>query len=63
MKNRKYISVKESIERWGVGKTTIYKLLASNAIEAVKLQSRTLISVESGDAYFAALPRFEGGAS
>lgn len=44
-------------ERWGIGKTKLYWLIAMNKIIAVKFGAKTLIVVESGDAYFAGLPR------
>jgi predicted DNA-binding transcriptional regulator AlpA len=52
----KYIRISDAIVRWGVGKTKLYELIKVRAFNAVKLGSRTLIDVQSGDAYFAELP-------
>ena len=51
------ISIPNGCERWGVGRTTLYKLLG-NPIDAVCCGGRTLVVVDSGDRYFASLPRF-----
>ncbi len=52
----KYISIKEAAPRWGVGKTTIYELIRAGGLRAIKIGTRTLIEVRSGDDFFAALP-------
>lgn len=54
--DRKYISVKEAGPRWGVGKTMIYELIRVGGLRAVKIGTRTLIEVHSGDDFFASLP-------
>jgi excisionase family DNA binding protein len=52
----KYISIQEAIPRWGIGKTTIYELIRAGGLRAIKIGTRTLIEVRSGDDFFAALP-------
>lgn len=52
------ISVIDACQRWGVGKSRLYQLVGSGDIEAVKLGVKTLLVVESGDAFFRSLPRF-----
>lgn len=56
---KRYVSVKEACARWSVGSTYMYGLLKAGLIVAVKLGRRTLVDVESGDRYFASLPRFQ----
>ena len=41
----------------GIGRTTVYSLIAAGKLEAVKLGSRTLITAVSIDALLASLPR------
>ncbi len=41
----------------GIGRTTVYGLIAAGKLEAVKLGSRTLITAASIDALLASLPR------
>jgi excisionase family DNA binding protein len=41
----------------GIGRTTIYGLIASGQLEAVKLGSRTLVTAVSIEALLASLPR------
>ncbi len=41
----------------GIGRTTVYGLIATGKLEAVKLGSRTLITAASIDALLASLPR------
>lgn len=50
------ISVAQACDRWGVGKTKLYDLINADNIRAVKIGSRTLIDVRTGDDYFASLP-------
>jgi hypothetical protein len=55
---RKYESVKESRRRNGnISNSQFYEILAEGRIRVVKLGRRTLVDVESADAYFASLPR------
>ena len=41
----------------GIGRTTVYELIAAGKLEAVKLGSRTLITAASIEALLASLPR------
>jgi excisionase family DNA binding protein len=41
----------------GIGRTTVYGLIAAGKLEAVKLGSRTLITAASIEALLASLPR------
>jgi excisionase family DNA binding protein len=41
----------------GIGRTTVYELIASGKLEAVKLGSRTLVTATSIEALLASLPR------
>ncbi len=45
----------------GIGRTTVYGLIAAGKLEAVKLGSRTLITAASIDALLASLPRVAKG--
>ncbi len=54
---KRYLSIAEFCERYSIGATSARELLRLNKIEAVKLGVRTLICVQSADAYFASLPR------
>jgi excisionase family DNA binding protein len=54
---KRYVSVAEACEIYGVGQTRLRELLRQNVIEAVRLGSRVLVSVTSADSYFASLPR------
>lgn len=58
--NPNKITVSSACARWGCGKTKLYELIGTGEIEAVKLGSRTLIDVQSGDQFFASLPRAGG---
>ncbi len=52
------LTVKEFCRRYGVGVTTTYKLLGEGAIMAVRYGHRTLIDVESAEAWRKSLPAF-----
>ncbi len=41
----------------GIGRTTVYSLIASGQLEAMKLGSRTLVTAASIEALLASLPR------
>jgi excisionase family DNA binding protein len=41
----------------GIGRTTVYGLIASGQLEAMKLGSRTLVTAASIEALLASLPR------
>lgn len=52
------ITVAAACERWGIGRTSLYRCIFSGAIVARKFgKRRTLIVVASGDSHFASLPR------
>lgn len=51
------ITVAQAMQRWSVGKSKLYECFAAGRIEARKLGTRTLVVVESGDAFFSTLPR------
>ncbi|MEZ5959051.1 MAG: hypothetical protein R3C30_01300 [Hyphomonadaceae bacterium] len=53
---KRYVSIAEACERYGLGQTRFRELLRLNQIEAVRLGTRVLVSVTSADAYFASLP-------
>jgi hypothetical protein len=50
------VTISDALKRWGCGKSQLYLLIAANHIQAVKLGTRTLIVVESGDRFFTSLP-------
>jgi len=52
------MSVKDAASRVGVGLTTLYKLMATGQITAKKVGARTLVLVESIDAFLADSPAF-----
>jgi len=54
------LSVERVCERYDIGRTQLYRLLNDGAITAVKFGRRTLINVASADAFFAALPSYDG---
>jgi excisionase family DNA binding protein len=41
------ISIKETRKALGLGRTTIYKLLATGQLQRVKIRGRTLVTVSS----------------
>ena len=41
------ISIREATEMLGIGRTTIYRLIAEGRLETVKIGSRRLVKVES----------------
>ena len=55
---RQLLSVSDAIRRLGVGRTTFYRLLSENKIEAVKIYGRTLVVAESIDRFVAGLVRW-----
>ena len=54
----KTMPVKQALRRYGIGRTKFYELLASGAIKASKLGTKTLIDVETADSFFNGLPNF-----
>lgn len=55
---KKYISVAEACQRYGIGQTRFRELLHLNQIEAVRFGIRVLVNVESADTFFSRLPRY-----
>jgi excisionase family DNA binding protein len=53
------ITVKEFCRRYGVGVTTTYKLLSEGALSAVRYGHRTLIDLESAEAWRRSLPTWD----
>jgi len=51
------LTISETIDIFRIGRTTLFHLIASGQIEAVKLGSRTLVKAESARSYIADLPR------
>lgn len=58
----RFYTVKDFCLAYGMGRTRFYDLIAQGKIEAVKDGSKTLIPVESAEAWAASLPRFKSGA-
>ena len=54
----RHLTVKEFCRRYGIGVTTTYKLLGEGTILAVRYGHRTLIDVESAEAWRKSLPAF-----
>lgn len=50
------VSVEQACARWGIGKTKLYELIKAADIRAVKIGTRTLIDLRSGDDFFSSLP-------
>ncbi|MEQ1706877.1 MAG: helix-turn-helix domain-containing protein [Terricaulis sp.] len=57
------LTVKQFCAAYGMGRTRLYDLIAAGKIEAVKDGPKTLIPVESAEAWAASLPRFRSGAA
>jgi excisionase family DNA binding protein len=53
----------EAKDYLNVSQATLYRLLAAGALEAVKVGSRTLIPVESLDAFWNSLPKARFGSA
>lgn len=52
----KLITIAQACDRWSIGRTRVFQFIKLGAFRAVKVGSRTLIDVQSGDDFFAALP-------
>jgi excisionase family DNA binding protein len=50
-------SVRQFAEDWGLGESTVWKLIRIKRLKAVKVGSRTLITDENEDEYARNLPR------
>ncbi len=55
---KRLLTIREFGSNYGVGRTSIYELLAAGKLTAVKNGVRTLITGESAEAWAASLPRF-----
>lgn len=53
----KTMSVNAALERYGIGRTKLYALIAAGSVTARKFGARTLIDVATADRYFDELPR------
>lgn len=53
---KQYLSIRETSEIYGLGRTAIYELIGCKALKAIKAGSKTLISTETIEAYMASLP-------
>ncbi len=53
-----WITVNASLEIWPVGRTRLYEIISDGLIEARKLGNKTIINRQSGDDFFANLPKF-----
>lgn len=58
----RFYTVKDFCRAYGMGRTRLYGLIGQGKIEALKDGARTLIPVESAEAWAASLPRFKSGA-
>ena len=52
----KYASIQDWLKISGLGRTTVYHLIAEGKLHAVKAGTRTLVDVEHGLAWLAARP-------
>ena len=53
-----YLSVRDFCERFGIGRSRLYEMLAAGKIVAKKNCYKILIDVESGRRHFQSLPDF-----
>lgn len=53
-----YVTVSEAISAFRISRTTVYQLLASGRIDAVKVGRRTLIRIESVRRFLNECPPF-----
>lgn len=53
---QKLISIAQACDRWSIGRTRVFEFIKLGAFRAVKVGSRTLIDVQSGDNFFGTLP-------
>lgn len=56
--NRKVLTVQEFMRVYAMGLTRVYQLINAGEISAVKAGRKTLILVESADAWLARQPAF-----
>ena len=55
----KMLGIAQITRRYGIGRSSVYELLAAGKVRGVKFGSKTLIDVASADALFATLPAAE----
>jgi excisionase family DNA binding protein len=55
-----YVSVQAATQITGLSTVTIYRLIASERLSAVKAGAKTLVELASIKGYLASLPRFVG---
>jgi excisionase family DNA binding protein len=51
-----YATIPQTCERYGVGRSSLYREIGRGNIRAVKMGRRVLVEIASADAFFAALP-------
>jgi excisionase family DNA binding protein len=56
---REALSVRQFAEVYGLGKSTVYELVDSGQLRAVRCNRRILIPREAAEAWFAGLPEHE----
>ncbi|WP_294210999.1 helix-turn-helix domain-containing protein [uncultured Sphingomonas sp.] len=56
MGDRYTLSIKETRKALGLGRTTIYKLLAAGQLDRVKAGTRTLVTISSIERMLASAP-------
>ncbi|MEQ1490811.1 MAG: helix-turn-helix domain-containing protein [Terricaulis sp.] len=54
---KKFVSIAEACELFGLGQTRMRELLRQNKIEAVRLGARVLVNLSSATQFFSSLPR------
>jgi hypothetical protein len=57
--DRRFYTIACFCRRYSVGKTAAYQLINAGLVQAVKYGARTLISLESAEAWARSLPAFE----
>jgi hypothetical protein len=57
------IPVREFCGKYGIGRTKLYELLSTGALEGVRVGSRTMITGDSAEQWAASLPRFKSAAA
>jgi excisionase family DNA binding protein len=57
------LTVKQFCTAYAMGRTRLYSLIAAGKIEALKDGAKTLIPLESAEAWAASLRRFKSGAA
>ena len=55
-RRKKYAPIDYCVDAYGISRRSWYDILGAAKVKAVKCGGRTLIDLESADAYFAALP-------